>query len=247
LYNEVHPFAIKAIVESMSIKTHVVSALRDFVRQDLRPSHLILGGMIVVGALVNLLFAHGWTVWPLVAAFGILTLINEAADRNGQGIPPFQVYAFFLGAGAAWIVLVLVLCTIHPIVLILGMAAIFYRVAEALLKQRERDRLIAFRRAQGVCLHCGQVYDPKAVFCESCGEEPNPEEAILKRVAQIYRSSEDMARARAILGRRAAAGSPAAKEQALIARHHGGKFSPQSPLPKAAKLGSSTANKPKRG
>jgi len=225
-------------------QARLVNALREFARQDLRPSHLILAAMIVVGALVNLLFAHGWTVWPLVLAFGILTLINEAADRNGQGIPPFQVYAFFLGAGAAWIVLVLVLCTIHPIVLIIGMAAVLYRVAEAILKQRERDRLIAYRRAQGLCLHCGEVYDPNAVFCESCGEEPNPEEAILKRVAQIYRSSEDMARARAILGRRAGAESPAAKEQALIARHHGGKISPKSPLPKAAKLGGSM---PKRG
>jgi len=229
-----------------STKTRIVVALREFVRQDLRPSHLILAAMIVVGALVNLLFAHGWTVWPLVLAFGILTIINEAADRNGQGIPPFQVYLFFLGAGAAWIVLVLVLCTIHPIVLIIGIAALLYRVAEALLKQRERDRLIAFRRAQGVCLHCGEVYDPNAVFCESCGEEPNPDAAILKRVAQIYRSSEDMARARAVLGRRVIAGTPAAKEQALIARHHGGKISPQSPLPKAAKLGSSASAKHKR-
>ena len=227
-------------------QTRLAIALREFVGQDLRPSHLILGAMIVVGALVNLLFAHGWTVWPLVLAFGILTIINEAADRNGQGIPPFQVYAFFFGAGAAWIVLVLVLCSIHPIVLIIGMAAIIYRIAEALLKQRERNRLIAYRRAQGVCLHCGEVYDPNAVFCESCGEEPNPEDAILKRVAQIYRSSEDMARARAILGRRAAA-SPAAKEQALIARHHGGKISHPSPLPKAVKLGGSTASNRKRG
>jgi hypothetical protein len=90
------------------------------------------------------------------------------------------------------------------------------------------------------------VYDPNAVFCDSCGEEPNPEAAILKRVAQIYRSSEDMARARAVLGRRVIAGTPAAKEQALIARHHGGKFSKQSPLPKAAKLGGSTGSKGKR-
>jgi len=227
-------------------QSRLAIALHEFVRQDLRPSHLILAAMIVVGALVNLLFAHGWTVWPLVLAFGILTIINEAADRNGQGIPPFQVYAFFLGAGAAWIVLVLFLCTIHPIVLIVGMAAIIYRIAEALLKQRERNRLIAYRRAQGVCLHCGEVYDPNAVFCDSCGEEPNPEAAILKRVAQIYRSSEDMARARAVLGRRVIAGTPAAKEQALIARHHGGKFSKQSPLPKAAKLGGSTGSKGKR-
>jgi hypothetical protein len=55
-----------------------------------------------------------------------------------------------------------------------------------------------------------------------------------------------MARARAVIGRRVIAGTPAAKEQALIARHHGGKFSKQSPLPKAAKLGGSTGSKGKR-
>jgi hypothetical protein len=220
------------------IKTRLREALREYVSLDLRLSHIIVGASIVVGALINLLFAHGWTVWPAVLAFGILTHINEAVSRNGEGIPPVQVYGFFIAAVVIWFVLVLILFALNPIILILGLAAIIYRIAEAYLRQRERDRLIASRRMQGVCLHCGEVYDPNAVFCDSCGEEPNPDEAILKRTAQICRNPQDIQRARAILGRTAGPPtSPSSKEQSLLARNRTGKVTHQSPLPKAAKLG----------
>lgn len=130
-----------------TIKTRIAAMLRDYARQDLRTSHIAVGAMILVGAVLNLIFTRGWTVWPFVLAFGILTYINEAADRNGQGIPPFQVYAFFIGAGAFWAVIVLILSRINPIIMLIGIAALLYRVSEAVLRQRERDRLIAFRRA----------------------------------------------------------------------------------------------------
>jgi hypothetical protein len=220
------------------IKTAVAGAFREFARSELRPSHLIIGGIILLGAAINLIFAHGWTVWPFVAAFGILTYINEAADRNGQGIPPFQVYAFLVGVVAVWIVLVFFLSSINPLILILGLLAVAYRGTQAFLSKRERDRLIAHRRSEGLCLHCGAVNNPGAPFCESCGEEPNPDDALLRRVAEIYRTPQDMAHARATLSRAGGAGSSAAaKEKALLARHRTGKQSPRSELPKAAKLG----------
>ena len=230
------------------IKNRLRQALRDFIGLDLRPSHLIVAGIVLLGVIVNILFAHshGWTVWPVVLAFAMLTIINEAVDRNGQGIPPIQVYAFFIGAGVLWLVLVMVLWAISPIFLILGIGLVLYRGVEAYIKQRERERLIDFRRERGVCVHCGEVYDPNAVLCESCGEEPNPDSAILKRVAQICRSPQDVARARAALSRASGSNSAASKEKALIARHHGEKkVSKATELPKAAKLGPSVSSKRK--
>lgn len=199
--------------------------------------------MVVVGAAVNLLFAHGWTVWPVVMAFAILTIINEAVDRNGQGIPPIQIYIFLIGMGVAWLILVMFLSWINPIILILGIGVVLYRGVEAFMKQRERERLIAFRRERGVCLHCGEVFDPQSVLCESCGEEPNPDVAILKRVAQICRTPQDVARARAVLSRAVGSNTMAAKEKALLARHHGEKVSKPTELPKAAKVGPSISSK----
>jgi hypothetical protein len=225
------------------IKTRITEALREYARTDLRLSHIVLAIAFVVGALVNLLFAHGWTVWPAVLAFGILTYMNEAVSRNGQGIPPYQVYSFFIVAVVVWFVAVLILSTLNPIVLILGVGAIVYRISEAYLRQRERDRLIASRRALGVCLHCGNPYDPNAVLCENCGEEPNPDDAVLKRVAQIYRSDQQVQHARSVLGSTAKPSSASSKEQALIARHRTGKVTPASQLPKAAKLGPSRSAK----
>jgi hypothetical protein len=221
------------------LKTRLASVVHEYARLDLRASHIIVAAMIIAGAITNLVVAHGWTVWPFVGAFGVLTYINEAADRNGQGIPPFQVYAFFFGAVALWILMVLLLSSINPIIVILGIMAVGYRAAQAFIRQRERDRLIAARRADGRCIHCGEVFDPNGIVCESCGEEPNPDEALLKRVAQIYRSPQEMARTRATLSRGVTNAST--KESALLARRRPGKTTTPAPLPKAAKLGRSAA------
>jgi hypothetical protein len=174
----------------------------------------------------------------------MLTIINEAVERNGQGIPPFQVYALFIGIGIAWMVAIMFLSWIHPIFLILGIGVVVYRGVEAYMKQREREQLISFRRERGVCLHCGEVYDPNSVLCESCGEEPNPDGAILKRVAQICRSPQDVAQARSTLSRTTGSNSASAKEKALMARHHGEKkVSKGTELPKAAKVGPSVSKR----
>jgi hypothetical protein len=215
---------------------------QDYIVLGSRPSHIIIAAMIVAGALINTFFAHGWTVWPFVLAFGILTYINEAVGRNGQGIPPVQVYGFFVGVGVAWILVILLIWSINPLIFVLGIGVIIYRVVEAVLRQRERERLIATRKMAGVCLHCGEVYDPNVSVCPSCWEEPNPDAALLKRVAQICHSPSEMARARAVLSRStggtgAAPSGASSKEQALIARHHGKKSTHAAPLPKAAKVG----------
>jgi hypothetical protein len=224
-------------MDTQTLKARIGHLFREYIVLESRPSHLIIGGMIVVGAIINCFFAHGWTVWPFVLAFGMLTYINEAVDRNGQGIPPIQVYGFFVAVGLVWIVLILLMWSINPLIMILGVGVILYRVVEAFMRQRERERLIATRIAEGVCLHCGEVYDPNASVCPSCWEEPNPDVALLRRVALICRSPQEMARARSVLGRaKAPAGSAASKEAALVARHHGKKTAAAA-LPKAAKVG----------
>jgi hypothetical protein len=230
-----------------SIQSRLAVALREYARLDLRASHIVVFALIVAGAVINLFVAHGWTVWPFVGAFGVLTYINEAADRNGEGIPPFQVYAFFIGAVALWILMVLLLSAINPVIAILGIIAVGYRAAQAMIRQRERSRLIAARRADGRCIHCGESFDSGAVLCESCGEEPNPDEAMLQRVSQIYRSPEEMARTRATLSRKPVNAST--KESALLARRRTGKITAPVSLPKAAKLGGSAggnSRKPNR-
>jgi hypothetical protein len=221
-------------------KDRIIEILREWVGVDLRPSHLIIGVMIVLGLIINFTVARGWSVWPFVLAFGILTFINEAADRNGQGIPPLVVYAFFIGAVSVWMLFVLILSAINPLIIFLALGAVIYRVVEALLRQRERNRLIAKRRMEGRCIHCGEIFDPQSILCGECGEEPNPEEALLRRVAEIFRTPEDMARARAILMRKGGVASASAKESALLARRQTGKVGPKkTELPKAAKLGPS--------
>ncbi|HEY1922834.1 MAG TPA: hypothetical protein VGG44_08705 [Tepidisphaeraceae bacterium] len=217
--------------------------MHEYARVDLRASHIIVVTMVIAGAVINLVVAHGWTVWPFVGAFGVLTYINEAADRNGQGIPPFQVYAFFFGVVAIWVLMVLVLSSLNPVIVILGVIAVGYRAGQAFMRQRERDKLIAFRQADGRCIHCGEAFNSESILCDSCGEEPNPDEALLKRVAQIYRSPEEMARTRATLSRKSTNAS--SKENALLGRRRAGKTTAPAPLPKAAKLGGSS-NKVKR-
>lgn len=212
----------------------VAEALREYVKLDLRKSYLIIGALIVIGAVLNIFLAHGWTVWPFVMAAGILTLVNEAAERNCQGLPPFQVYLIFCAALALWLATCVILSAINPLIFLIGVAAVLYRCGQAYVKQRERDRLVATRRAQGLCIVCGSTYDPNYTFCENCGDEPNPEQAMLKRVASIYRSPETVARTRALLTPAAVTAGAAAKERALLARRRAGK---NVPLPKAAKLG----------
>ena len=66
-------------------KTQLAEAVRQTAATDLRWSYLIITGLAVVGVAVNFLLPHGWTVWPVVLAVGLLVMINEASDRNGQG------------------------------------------------------------------------------------------------------------------------------------------------------------------
>ena len=202
------------------IKPMLRQGWREYKQRDMRWSYLAIGVLAACGIVINLVLAHGWTVWPFVFAAGILLMLHEAVDRNGQGVPPLYAYAL-LGSGAtAWILVVVVLKAVNPIVLLIGFIGLCYYAALGYQKQLERARLIASRRAEGQCIHCGYPADPRRVYCSHCGEEPDPDTSRLGRIAGTERSVSDKARTRASLAPPTPTASAKLKEQALLSRKH---------------------------
>jgi hypothetical protein len=200
---------------------HGRKGLGEFVRDDLRTSHLIIGGLVLLGLLINILLPNGWTVWPFVLAAAILLTIHEAAERNGTGVPPMHVYALFLGGMAVWLVVVMLISATNPLVLILGVAAVIYYAGKGYMHEREKQRLIFQRRKDGLCIHCGERFNPENEFCDHCGEEPDPMGTQLQRVAGVARNrqnSQAIARARAALKPESTAATASRRERQLIAR-----------------------------
>jgi hypothetical protein len=199
-------------------KTLLRRGIREYIRTDLRWSYLAIFGMILGGVVINLAMPHGWTVWPFVMAAGMMLLIHEAAERNLTGVPPFHVYALFFSALACWFVLLTILSLINPVILVIGLIVLGYYCALGYLKQRERNRLIARRRMEGKCIFCGAVADYDLAFCMNCGNEPDPDDAQLKRVAHAPRAGNVQQRARAALKPPSPAETARQKEQALMSR-----------------------------
>lgn len=191
---------------------------RQFIRINLRWSYLAIAGMVVLGAVVNLTLAHGWTVWPVVLAAGIMLMVHEAAERNHQGVPPLHAYIFFISAMAAWLGTLAVLSAINPVILLIGFIALGYYCTLGYIKDLDRRKTMAQRRAEGLCVHCGHPADYELAMCLHCGREPDPDDAQLKRVGNSPRSSRDKARARQNLTPQPPTASAAKKEQALLAR-----------------------------
>jgi hypothetical protein len=85
------------------------------------------------------------------------------------------------------------------------------------LEQKEKDRMIEQRRADGCCVHCGaKVEDVNLGFCTECGLEPNPTEIQLGRIASTIASANRGGHARSVLTQRTAAADASAKERALL-------------------------------
>src|SRR5688500_7985991 len=56
-------------------RDRVMMALQQFTRLDLRWSYLAIGVLVVVGAVLNLVLPHGWTVWPMIMAVGGMMMV----------------------------------------------------------------------------------------------------------------------------------------------------------------------------
>lgn len=212
------PTAVDLENAKLWLQEDVPGAFRDLIKFDLRWSYVAVGALVLVGGLVNLIFAShsGWTVWPIVGAIAIMLYVHEASERNGQGIPPLHVYAFFFGAMILFGVLLAFLKLFNPFILLGGVAYVAYHCVKEHLKQREAVRLVEGRKKAGLCIHCGEPADPRYGVCPNCGEEPDPEGMLVDRVASIVRSRKGANRTRAVLTREKTTAGAARKEAALV-------------------------------
>jgi len=201
-------------------KGNFLKGLKDYVSYDLRFSYWLVLGMVLLGIGVSIFVPHGWAIWPFICVAGFLAMVNEAAERNGQGVPPFQVYALFAGAIFVWIVIIAIFSLFNGVVIMIGLVALAYQCARAWMQERERNRVIEARRASGECVHCGEVVTNKNGVCEHCGNEPDPIGTRLRRVANIVNANKDAGRARSAIQQKSNHASASSKEQALISRAH---------------------------
>lgn len=201
-------------------KQQLAEAVRQTAETDLRWSYLIIGAFVLLGVAVNLLLPHGWTVWPVVLAVGLLVMINEAADRNGQGVPPLAVYALFVAAVVLWLAALMLISAVHPLILLLALAVLGYQCGRGCVKTRAQRQLIDRRRAQGLCVHCGEANEPDQVYCGNCGEVANPDGVRARWSTLTPRNGADVARVRAALEPESSTATARMKEQALLNRRH---------------------------
>ena len=192
-------------------------ACKSFSWSDLRWSHLSVVAMLLIAGVVQLTMDNGWTIWPMVPVVAMLVFINEAADRNGQGVPPFQVYAFFGLVVGVWTISVIILSKVNAFIQLLSLGIMAYYSAKAYLKQRERLRLIELRRNEGCCIHCGEPADPETLLCMACGMEVDPERTSAQRTASIALYGKKTDRARSVLTPQSLGNIAASKEKALLA------------------------------
>ncbi len=195
-----------------------LGALREFYRSDMRLSYYVAIGLVLLGIAVNLIFPHGWAVWPFLFVAGLMSFIHEAAERNGQGVPPLYAYAFLVGVIVLWVAVTLLFSMVNPFVLFLGLVALGYQCARGYLQEHERNKLIESRRAQGRCIHCGELIEEKTAVCLNCGQEPDPTGQRMRRVASIVGGRKNAAHARSAIRYDSMSTSASKREQALLAK-----------------------------
>jgi hypothetical protein len=206
-------------MQSEDLKKQLREGLRQYGETGLRWSYLIIACMAVLGVIINLFLPRGWVIWPAVLGIGIMVLINEATSRNNQGIPPLQVYGWFIVALAVWVAVAVIFSAIFPILMIVGIPAMIVYGTITFFKNRKRQQLITDRRAKGLCIHCGEKVEATIGCCEHCGKELTPEEtSLLTRFQVSNRNAEDVARARDVLTPKPPTVAAKRKEQALLAR-----------------------------
>jgi hypothetical protein len=206
-------------MRSEELKKNVKEGLREYGQTGLRWSYLVIAVMAVLGAVVNLFLPHGWVVWPAVLAIGIMVLINEAATRNTQGVPPLVVYGWVIVALAVWVAMAVIFSKIFPILVVAGIPLMCGYGIYAYFKNRNRQRLLADRRGKGLCIHCAAPLDGNFDDCPHCGKEQAQEKwSLLKRMQPPDRTAEDVARARDLLTPKPPTVAAKRKEEALLAQ-----------------------------
>jgi hypothetical protein len=192
------------------------STLRSFRTRDMRWSYGIVGVLIVIGVASHIFLKHGWAIYPFCFAAGAMAMVHEAAERNGQGVPPLYVYGGIVAALMVWVILSVVASFFHPSVLFIGFAVLGYQLVKGYIQQRERKRLIAYRREEGLCVRCGEAIEANKATCLNCGQEPDP--AQLRRIASVVKNRDDYTRTRSVLTPQRATATAAQREQQLMQR-----------------------------
>jgi hypothetical protein len=146
----------------------------------------LVGAGIVLHIVLAFVIGGGLLIWPFVFAVCVLLLINQAAEENGAGVPPFQAYAMFVGTLVGlFLFVMLVSKTINPwllIVLVIG-AGVYVVRDWGMRKKRQIE--IDRRRAAGLCLRCCQpVTNGAEDVCENCGLPVNQERMDLFRLGR---------------------------------------------------------------
>ncbi len=212
------------LVGFKSALKQVIASFRQLDVTDLRWTHLTIVGMVIGGALINLIFRHdGWTIWPLVMVVALMTAVHEAADRAGQGVPPLTVYACFAGAIVLWIALTMILSAVNVFVILAAVVALGYFSIKGWLKVKLREELIKSRIAQGLCVYCGEPASTDLEYCDNCGMTTNPITAEARRLSDLTHRNADATHARAVLKGESMQASASRKEQALLAMRRAGK------------------------
>ena len=196
--------------------SRLIETLTDFRRRDMRWSYGAVLILILIGVLSNIFFRHGWAVWPFCFAAGAMAMVHEAAERTGQGVPPLYVYGGVIVLLLIWVIFAAIASFLHPIVIFIGFAVLAYQLLRGYIQQRERKRLIEYRRSEDLCIRCGEPIDPARATCGACGNEPDPSQ--LKRIASVVKNRDDYTRSRSILTPQRATASASQREQALVAR-----------------------------
>jgi len=202
------------------IKQDAVKAIKEFRSTGLRWSYLIIAALVVIGLIVNYFLPHGWVVWPAVLAIGIMTMIHEAAERNNEGVPPFQAYSWFAGALAVWLGISIFLSKVGIVLFVVGLPVLAVYCIRTYRVYRKRAKLFAERREQGLCVFCGEALDPRmGTFCVQCGQT-DEEEDLRRRMRDAVqeRSAEDIAHTKAALKPESPAAAARRKEQELLER-----------------------------
>ncbi len=145
-------------------------------------------------------------------------MVHEAAERNGQGVPPGHAYAFILGGLTVWLTVGMLLSVVNLFVLVLGLIAVVVYGTKGYIEGRKREHLRGRRRADGLCVHCGSRFNAAMEMCDRCGEEPDPLSTQLQRVAGVARNRRNADRARAVIKSETLTATAARKEQALLAK-----------------------------
>jgi hypothetical protein len=205
----------------------LLEALRSFRDKDLRWSYLVVAGLFVVGMVINLTVRHGWAVWPVVFGIGSLCMIHEAAERNGQGVPPLHVYAWFMSLTLIWLVGAMIVSALGPWIMIAAMATAIFWAGRSWILYIGQQRLVRDRRARRQCVHCGYPSESDFPFCEHCGEDPimDPDrKPVIKE-----RTPEQIERAREILTPTSPGQIARANEQELLDTRPRKTSAPDSP------------------